>query len=727
MQASTFAAYIRSHPGVSPADAAKDLGVSVRTVRTYVRRANESMDGFASIALTRGSGYHLDVIDCEHLDSWLQDASGTTRDENVPQAPRDRVSYLINDLLMRTDWITIEELSRILFVSRATVSNDLKKVDQVLDPYGLTIEKRPHYGIRITGPEMARRVCLAHNISDAMDAASEHDHASTHTPAHAAGGLSVQETVPPHELSSSGQTTSRGGVLQGRVIANLIETVSSCVERAAHESGYKISSYAYQGLLIHIAVALVRVEEGCYLPAEGAHLEHLKTTGEYAVAQRVAEELSRSTGVQLPEEEIGYIAIHLAGKQTIDALPEGDGGSLVISEEVWDIVSQMLECVRSVYHLDFRDDLELRMNLACHIVPMDVRLRYHLHLKNPLLSDIKQQYPLAWSIATDACSVLSQRHGTAPGEDELGYITLLFELALERSKGEASKKTILVVCASGAGSARLLEHRVREEFGDCIDKVVTCDVLSLPTVDFADIDYVFTTVPIARQLPVPVREVKYFFDAADAEDLREALRSDVQEHVDLGRYFAEDLFFAHLRLSTKAVALDFMLDRVCERRAVAPNFRELVWKREAAVATSFGNGVAMPHPLEVQQGETFIAVGLLEEPVVWDDQGHTIQAIFLCSFAEADGDADGDELHTFLDRLTDMLMSRRAMRTLTADQSWESLSALIETFSSRSERGEDAGARLSRHVPAGEYPGAAQPDEPRNGDGVRQGGERDGR
>lgn len=213
MQASTFAAYIRSHPGVSPAGAAKDLGVSVRTVRTYVRRANESMDGFASIALTRGSGYHLDVLDRDRLDSWLQDARATTRDENVPQAPHDRVSYLINDLLMRTDWITIEELSRILFVSRATVSNDLKKVDQALDPYGLTIEKRPHYGIRITGPEMAKRVCLAHNISDAMDAAGDHDHAraSTHASAHGASGLSIQKTVPPHEPRSSGQTTSRGG------------------------------------------------------------------------------------------------------------------------------------------------------------------------------------------------------------------------------------------------------------------------------------------------------------------------------------------------------------------------------------------------------------------------------------------------------------------------------------------------------------------------------------
>ena len=31
---------------------------------------------------------------------------------------------------------------------------------------GLSIETRPHYGIRITGPELSRRICLANVIVD---------------------------------------------------------------------------------------------------------------------------------------------------------------------------------------------------------------------------------------------------------------------------------------------------------------------------------------------------------------------------------------------------------------------------------------------------------------------------------------------------------------------------------------------------------------------------------
>jgi lichenan operon transcriptional antiterminator len=66
---------------------------------------------------------------------------------------------------------------------------------------------------------------------------------------------------------------------------------------------------------------------------------------------------------------------------------------------VWDIVSKMLDMVWTRFHYDFRGDLELRMNLARHIVPLTVRLQYHLQIKNPLLTDIKHRFQLAYSMA----------------------------------------------------------------------------------------------------------------------------------------------------------------------------------------------------------------------------------------------------------------------------------------------------------------------------------------
>ncbi len=633
MQSTVFADYIDAHAGISPAEAAQDLDVSVRTIRTYVSQANAAMEPFAHIDHERGSGYRISIADQEAFDTWLHGA-GALRSGSVPQTPQERVTYLLNDLLMRNEWITLDDLANILFVSRGSISGDLKDVSRVLDRFGLKLERRSHYGIRVTGPEMARRVCFANIVMSQY------------------GRPSINRHFPEEK------------VLTG---------IAECVDEAVHGTDFQINSVAYQNLLVHIAVALMRMRENYNVPMEAEQLAQIKQTREYPVACDIARLVGEKFEVEVPEEEAAYIAIHLAGKQTLN-MGDAEEGSLIISDEVWEQVSAMLECIWRVYRFDFRGDLELRMNLARHIVPLAVRLQYNMDLKNPLLSDIKVRYPLAYAMAIDASTVLAERYGNSLSDDEVGYIALAFALALERQKTETPKKNILMVCASGAGSARLLEWRCQQEFGAYIGKISTCDVLDIDRVDFSDIDYVFTTVPITRPLPVPVREVKYFLDTSEVEEVKELLSGEeAPECASILGYFDHRLFFPHLAFDNKIEALDFLLAQAAEVKEVAPNFSELVWKREGSIATTFGNNVAMPHPLESASTETFVAVGLLDTPVPWDDYGRTVQAVFLSSF----GPSEGSELQGFYAVLAELLSSQRAITALVEDQTWETLSALI--------------------------------------------------
>lgn len=654
VDAAVLAAFIEENPGVMPDAVAERLGVSVRTVRTYVHQANNAMEGFAAIELSRKNGYRLRVTDPARYAAWSADAR--QEDAAMPQTPSERANYLLNDLLMRTDWVTLEDLCDVLYVSRSTASSDLKRVQKVLESYGLTLEKRPHYGIRVSGPEMARRLCLANIIMNAMD-----DRASVEE-----GGIDAEIEALLADR--------RGEKPEGSAHNQALETISRCVERVSREEDFQINAVAYQNLLVHIAVALVRIQENCYVPMEPEHLEQMKGRREYRVAERIANAIGKETGVALPEEEIAYIAIHLAGKRTVlpDPGDSSDGEGLVISDEVWDVVSEMLDRVYRAFRFDFRNDLELRMNLARHIVPLAVRLRYHMKLKNPLLEDIKVRYALAYSMAIDAATVLTETYGEGLSDDETGYIALSFALALERQKTSVAKKNILVVCASGAGSARLLEYRCRREFGQYIDKIMTCDILKLDAFDFSQVDYVFTTVPIEKKLPVPIREVTYFLDNEDVLEVRELLGGDLPAS-GIPPYFRRNLFFPHMAQRTKQEVLDFLLDQVCAAEPLPDNFRELVWKREGVVSTSFGNNVAMPHPLEAVSDSTFICVGLLDHPVVWDGNGQTVQAVFLLAFSpEKDG-----SLHRFLGAFADVLMDKDAIDELVKRQSWETLTDVL--------------------------------------------------
>lgn len=162
--------YIEVNPDVSPARLCEEFGVSDRTIRTYVKKLNAALEPDAYIHKRRGGGYALNIIDYDAYCSIKDDASNGGL-KSIPSTSEGRVDYLLNDLLSRVDWITLDDLSEILYVSRNAISGDLKRVEAQLAKFDLKLERRPHYGIRVSGSEMSRRLCLA-NI--ALDKLAEH-------------------------------------------------------------------------------------------------------------------------------------------------------------------------------------------------------------------------------------------------------------------------------------------------------------------------------------------------------------------------------------------------------------------------------------------------------------------------------------------------------------------------------------------------------------------------
>lgn len=621
---------IEQNTAMSLATLAESLGVKARTARAYVQHANRSMDGCAAIAWSRSlGGYELKVNDSIAFEAWKTSSASTA--DAVLATSEERVAYLIHDLLYRSDWITLDELSSAMYVSRTSITSDLKSVEKILGSFNLSLERRPHYGIRVAGSEMSRRLCLA------------------------------SEAVRRTAGVASGNPVSVD-------VSEMTGVVSRCVDEVLDTSQFQINSLARQNLIVHISIALMRIRVGEYMPMEDAQMEKLRSSRAYKVAQRIARAIEREQGCELPEEEVAYMAIHLAGRRTI--ADSSDEAGTIITDEVWDLVSEMLSVVNRVFRFDFREDLELRMNLARHIVPLAVRLTYRLSASNPLLKDIKARFPLAYSMATDASSVLADHYGAILSEDEVGYIAMAFALALDRQKTERPKKRILVVCASGRGSAKLLEHHYLKEFGSYLESIEVCDMAKVAHQDLSNIDYVFTTVPLGVALPVPVREVKYFLDAEDISCVRAILENPVLDDARM-RYFDRDLFFPHLAYDTKDEIISFLCERARKAASLPKDFERLVWERERAGATAFGNYVALPHPMSAVSDHTFLTVGLLDSPIDWD--GQQVQAVFLIVISRE----GHDDLEDFYEGMAEFFIDPAAIRRLLESQTFDTLLALV--------------------------------------------------
>lgn len=241
-------------------------------------------------------------------------------------------------------------------------------------------------------------------------------------------------------------------------------------------------------------------------------------------------------------------------------------------------------------------------------------------------------------------------------EDETAYIAVLFALALEQEKEKIKKRNILIVCAAGMSSARLLEYQYRQEFKDYIDEIYCCDMYHIDDQDFSRIDYVFSTVPLKKRPPKPVIEVRSFLNQTEISNIKHTLLYGAFSM--LAIYYRSELFFDHVHGNSKEEVILNLCNKIREKYPLPEGFYQAVLKREELASTDFGNRVALPHPYEAMTEDTIVCVGILEHPIVW--ARYEVQVVFLVSVAST----ENRELQTFYQMTTSLMQDRKAIDEL---------------------------------------------------------------
>ena len=136
---------------------AAKMNLSTKTVRNLVKELNEALqDNGAHVVSKRGEGFMLEVTDLEAFQSLFLSGAGQT-----PSDSAQRVRFLIEQFLKNDDYMKMDELCEQLYVSRKTLAADIRKAEEFFEEFHLELERKPHYGMRLTGGEFSRRLCMA--------------------------------------------------------------------------------------------------------------------------------------------------------------------------------------------------------------------------------------------------------------------------------------------------------------------------------------------------------------------------------------------------------------------------------------------------------------------------------------------------------------------------------------------------------------------------------------
>ncbi len=165
-------------------------------------------------------------------------------------------------------------------------------------------------------------------------------------------------------------------------------------------------------------------------------------------------------------------------------------------------------------HAALADDVELRAGLASHLERLVVRLRHGLPVHNPLLGEVRTRYPDVHRVARLLADQIEEQLGDSVAEDEVGFLTMYLSGAMERARLRPRRR-VLVVCPSGMATAWVLVSRIQAEFPE-FDLVEVLSEGSYESLDHADFDLVISTVPV-RETAAPVVVVSPLLSAGDVK------------------------------------------------------------------------------------------------------------------------------------------------------------------------------------------------------------------
>lgn len=493
------------------ASLAKRFAVSPRSIRYDLDEIEVWLEA-TPVKLCRRPRVGIWVEGTEEDVRLVRERLGLVEEYRPVLSPEERRNIIVARLLDSDRPVTSHDLAEELHVSRTTVFADLDTVESWLQERGLSLVRRSNYGLRVIGEESAWRQA----VSDLLNEFAE------------SGELG-------QVLMQAGQETGAGsgaGSAKAPYLLALLEgldlrEVEGMVRLVEATAGVEFTTSSYSALVFHVATAVKRLAQGKEVRMAEDRLAALKSYGEYALARLLAEKMSETFGIEVPEAEVGNLALHIIGARVrgpaLARAPEADRIRPLLDVEASAVSRLVVAAAGRELGLDLSEEQDLATGLALHLRPVLGRLRFNLPATNPLLKGVRETYPRVYEAAAAACREVEPVVGVLIPPEEVGFVAMhLVAAVLRRRRALKGRRRVVVASTGGVGVTELLVARLLDEFPD-FEVVASSSAHSLPAVlERTAPDFVVSTSPVPG-VDRPVLVVSPLLPQADIDRIRSFL------------------------------------------------------------------------------------------------------------------------------------------------------------------------------------------------------------
>ncbi|MBC1884352.1 BglG family transcription antiterminator [Listeria seeligeri] len=458
---------------------AEILDVSSKTVYRKIKNINKTTGKKDIVISEKGRGFKLDYK------AYIQAKLETTEDIFGYTPTERREKILLQILFKSPKYLNIHNLYEGYYVGYNSIKNDFALLNQSIEKYHLTIEKRQKE-IRVVGTE--------ENIRTA-----------------------INEVINNLDLSSYDDLKTEYSDLNKADVQFIVKQMEIIENKLAISIPYPYDINIFS----HLYILINRFRQG---EVEGfdESLEEYIITNEalHTIAVEAIEAIEQYLKMQLPKRETFNFLQYLISSRFNHEIESIPNKVLPIVEEMTDFY---IDQVAAKINIPINKK-QLKVELLSHMKPMVNRMNHQINIKNNLLSDIKLEYGNLFEIIKETAQDVAKTFNLHTiSDDEVGYITIYFAKHMEQSP---LIKRIIIMCSSGIGTSELLKVKVQKAFPD----VEIVDVLSSTKFknnlqDYRNIDFILTTINAESNEEIPSLLVSAMFTEKDKLMVKKLMES----------------------------------------------------------------------------------------------------------------------------------------------------------------------------------------------------------
>ena len=592
---------LKQHEYLSANQLAEKYGVSTKTVYQDIDKLNDFFDegelksridkvprkGIKLSADEERKKIHSLLLVNKH-ESGVQDFS-----------PEYRESELIKRLFINQEELDIYDFAEEMYVTESTVHRDIDKLEKNLGQFNLKIRIK-HDQLFVDGDEWNIRKALQSYVIQVQS-------------------LGREENIERFFLEKD------------------IEICNEAISRLSQKYHHQFSEEYSCLLLVECLIFKKRTDHNNFLNERTSNLindlNHLEV---YFFSGELLESIINKSFSEISPYEIEAMAYSLLAY----------GFSIQSADYIQSIdhqVNELIQKVSNLLSLDLSKDNHLKLMLSNHISKMIFRLRNQIYITNPALEEIKKQYSSLFNVIWIAIRGLSKYYEINISNEELAFIVIHFQLAIEKI---VKPLNIVVICQNGIATSELIMSKLHKIF-DSDAKITNINARELDFYDLNNIDLIISTIALP-EVTAPVIEVSPILTKDEIESIRSFYSEHMTDNYTLMRTSLDGRKFnleslrtlikkPHLireTMKSKNECLEKMIKECDSSNRKNKEFKESILERETLGSTSVYTGVALPHcdPRFVEQSELIIMT--LDKPINWGK--NNVKLIILIAVAEND-------------------------------------------------------------------------------------------